>query len=194
MVRVWWVLVAAAACKEPVNVNEDLVPAELQDELVFVQQTIQLQPDEISPTFTMRVPRHWIQDRSIVGTQGGQPVLTTAGGVVNQDFRSRTTWGDPAMRDGFYTLHISCEGDCALDAERRMFETWSQRAVIKDVRSATERTLIVSEEDGDIYLLRVWWLDGDSRFRSCWVRVAQRYAAAYRAFEKSCANVLESAP
>jgi len=186
------VALGLGACGSSGGGGGDLVPPELQKELVFVEKTIQLQPDDRAPTWTLRVPTVWELDKNLVGTSGGQSVLVNGANEPLTDEVFATNWIDPEMHNGQFQLAVTCGGACGDGVVKKAFASWREdKEVVDEEGDADDHMQITKSEGGRYYVLRAWRVKGDDRWRLCWVSVGRKYAAAYKAFAKSCADAVE---
>jgi hypothetical protein len=180
---------AAAACGTR---SADEVPPELQHELVFVEKTLQLQPDDRAPTFTLRVPTIWELDRALVGHAGGQSVLVNGVEEPLHDEEFSTNWIDPEMHNGQFKLVVTCAGACGDAFVSTMFDSYRTGLEVLDEQGPVDGDhMQITRKDERTYAMRAWRVPGDDRWRVCWVSVGKRYQAAYRAFARSCADAVE---
>ena len=181
MKRAWLVLVLAGC--------ESGGDGGLPNGLWFAERSVQLQPELISPTFTMPVPAAWEQTSMLVS--GG--ALVNGANEVNPDYRSEARFYAPDGDRGLLNLAISCEGECAVALQRRLFEQWSAYRTISDRTFGRDRAVAFHDPDGDddLYVMRLWWPMGETRFRLCGFIVPEKWAKAWRAFEDACAAIVE---
>jgi hypothetical protein len=160
--------------------------------LPFEPQTVQLQPDDTGPRFTMQLPKKWEQDRHLVGDVGGQDRLVNGAGEPDDRFEAATDYGDPELRDGHFELAVSCPGSCGDALEAKLLDDWHhQGKVVEESDHDGDHTLVVQEDDGDVWSMRFWHVDGDTRFHECAVRIDDKYAHWWPAFRDACAHVVE---
>lgn len=157
--------------------------------LPFHQVTVPLQPAG-APQWTLSLPQKWSLDRHLVGQIDGRELLVNGAGEPVDDEVAAASYEDPDADDGHFDFLIGNPGDHAR-ADRLIDATRHRGDVLDDHGSADDHVVAAKADNGRIWILHLWWPAGVDQFRACSVVVGKEWADWWRAFEASCAHVVE---
>ena len=163
---------AAATPMDVAGVNA-LVPADLEDKLVFEETKIPEERGRHKTIYTVAAPKGWKQE------MGGFASLK------------------PPTDLGFMTrfeVGTNCDGTCepkdwdkAID---HVYASYLSGKVIKNDKGPGKRTIVAEASNGDVLVLVAHWKDGDSRYAHCGGTLDAQIKGAAAAFEKACESVI----
>jgi hypothetical protein len=167
---------AAAPVAIDVAAVNALVPAALQDTLVFERREIAIERGSHKTTYAIAAPSGWLQPTEMFA------LLRPKGG-----FR-----GAP-----YFDVRANCEGPCkpkawGAIADRVTFAPRTKGKIIKDARAPGRRTTITEVESAGVRTTDVvvaWWADGDTRYHVCSALLDDELKDAAPAFDKACQAV-----
>jgi hypothetical protein len=149
-----------------------LVPAAFKDKVVFEKREIVEKRGRNSKrTYTVAAPKGWKQDQDSFA------------------------WLKPDTDMGFMTsfkVGTNCDGECkpkdwAATVEK-VYDNYLKGKPIKDVKTATSRTIIA--ESGDLTAVVIaTWEDGAREYWDCSATLEKQVKELAPAFEKACESV-----
>ncbi len=148
-----------------------LVPASLKDKVVFEKREIVEKRGRHSKTYTVAAPKGWKQDMDSFAKL------------------------KPDTDMGFMTsfkVGTNCDGECKPKdwgaTIEHVYESYLKGKPIKDVKTATSRTIIA--ESGDTTAVVVAsWEDGAKEYNDCGATLEKEAKELAAAFEKACESV-----
>jgi len=166
-----------------------LVPATLQDELVFEQREVVTDHtgggSGPKVRFTVAVPKSW--ERKPYGIVDdfaalGPPASSKLDGSIQFSLKSA------CKQDGICLVQDSKAW--AELADKEVFATYRRDGIVfeRDEVRPNDR-LAILRSDSARYVVYVWWQDGGKRYRICWTKLSGAVQVAAQAFEKSCRAV-----
>ena len=149
-----------------------LVPAAFKDKIVFEKREIvEKRGKHSSKTYTVAAPKGWKQDMD--------------------SFASLKPDKDMGFMTSF-KVGTNCDGECkpkdwAATVEH-VYESYLKGKPIKDVKTATSRTIIA--ESGDLTAVVIaTWEDGAREYNDCSATLEKEVKELAPAFEKACESV-----